>query len=98
MKRINKHVLIRLAFSTALLLCSSLVASAQTPNPDEYPKIEIFAGYSALGEANGRGISFGTASVNANYAGKAGFETSVIRNFSKHIGLKGDFSAHFDNS
>jgi len=98
MKRINKNLLIRLAFCTALLLCSALVASAQKPNTDEYPRIEIFAGYSALGETSGRGISFGTASINANYAGKAGFEASIIRNFSKHIGLKGDFSAHFDNS
>jgi opacity protein-like surface antigen len=98
MKRINKHLLIRLAFSTALLLCSALVASAQSPNPAEYPKYEIFAGYSAHGEANGRGISFGTASINGNYNANGGFEASLIRNFSKHIGLKGDFSAHFDNS
>jgi hypothetical protein len=98
MKRINKNLLIRLALSPALLLCSAQVGSAQRPNPDEYPKIEIFAGYSAHGEANGRGISFGTASINANYNANGGFEASLIRNFSKHIGIKGDFSAHFDNS
>jgi len=99
MKRINKNVLIRLVFSTALLLCSALLASAQSPNSDEYPKVEVFVGYSALGEANGRGISFGpNAFVGANYsAAKAGFETSIIRNFSKRFGIKGDFSAHFNN-
>jgi len=99
MKRINKNVLIRLVFSTALLLCSALLASAQSPNSDEYPKVEVFVGYSALGEANGRGISFGpNAFVGANYsAAKAGFETSIIRNFSKHFGIKGDFSAQFNN-
>jgi opacity protein-like surface antigen len=99
MKRINKNLLIRLAFSTALLLCSALLASAQSPNSDEYPKVEVFVGYSALGEANGRGISFGpNAFVGANYsAAKAGFETSIIRNFSKRFGIKGDFSAHFNN-
>jgi opacity protein-like surface antigen len=99
MKRINKNLLIRLVFSTALLLCSALLASAQSPNSDEYPKVEVFVGYSALGEANGRGISFGpNAFVGANYsAAKAGFETSIIRNFSKHFGIKGDFSAHFNN-
>ena len=99
MKRINKNLLIRLAFSTALLLCSALFVSAQSPNSDEYPKVEVFVGYSALGEANGRGIKFGpNAFVGANYsAAKAGFETSIIRNFSKHFGIKGDFSAHFNN-
>ena len=73
MKRINKNLLIRLTFSTALLLCSALVGSAQTPKPDEYPKVEVFVGYSALGEANSRGISFGpNSSVGANYSAGTG--------------------------
>ena len=98
MKRINKNLLIRLAVSIALLLCSVLVASAQKPNTDDYPKFEIFAGYSALGEAGSRGISLGpNSSVSANYTAKAGFETSIVRNFSKRFGIKGDFSAHFNN-
>jgi opacity protein-like surface antigen len=98
MKRINKSLLIRLAFSTALLLCSALLSSAQSPNPDEYPKVEVFVGYSALGEANSRGISFGpNSSVAANYSADSGFETSIIRNFRKRFGIKGDFSAHFNN-
>ena len=98
MKRINKNLLIRLLSTTALLLCSTLVVSAQNTKPDEYPKVEVFVGYSALGEANGRGISLApNSSVPANYNAEAGFETSVIRNFSKHFGIKGDFSAHFNN-
>lgn len=99
MKRINRNLLIRLVISTALLLCSALVSLAQSPHPDEYPKFEGFVGYSALGEAGGRGIiSFGSnAAVAANYTAKAGFEASMIRNFSKHFGIKGDFSAHFNN-
>ena len=99
MKRINKNLLIRLAFSTALLLSSALVGLAQNPNPDEYPKFEVFAGYSALGEAGCRGIiSFGpNSAVAANYTAKVGFEASLIRNFSKHFGIKGDFSAHFSD-
>jgi opacity protein-like surface antigen len=99
MKRINKNLLIRVAFSTLLLLGTALLVSAQSPTPDEYPKVEVFVGYSALGEVNGRGIRFGpNAFVGANYsAAKAGFETSIIRNFSKHFGIKGDFSAHFNN-
>ena len=98
MKRINRNLLIRLAFSTALLLCSALVASAQSPNPDDYPKVEVFVGYSALGEANGPGISFGpNSTVGASYTSKPGFEISVTRNFTKYFGIKGDFSAHFNN-
>jgi opacity protein-like surface antigen len=98
MNRINENRLIRLAFSTALLLCSALGASAQSPNPDDYPKVEVFVGYSTLGEANGPGISFGpNSTVGASYTSKPGFETSVTRNFTKHFGIKGDFSAHFNN-
>jgi opacity protein-like surface antigen len=98
MKRINMNLLTRLAFCTALLLGSALLGSAQSATPDEYPKVEVFAGYSALGEANSRGISFGpNSSIGANYTAKAGFETSIIRNFSKRFGIKGDFSAHFNN-
>ena len=98
MKRIDKNLLIRLLFSTALLLCSALVASAQKPNPDEYPKVEVFVGYSAFGEANSRGITFGAdRRITGDYGTNTGFEASLIRNFSKHFGIKGDFSAHFSD-
>ena len=96
--RTKRTLVFRLLLCVAIQMCAITAALAQGAQTDEYPKIEVFAGYSALGEANGRGISFGTASINANYAGKAGFEASLTRNFSKHIGIKGDFSAHFDNS
>ncbi len=98
MKRINKNLLIRLAFCTALLLGSALLGSAQSATPDEYPKVELFVGYSALGEAGSRGISLGAdRHVGGNYSADAGLETSIIRNFSKRFGIKGDFSAHFNN-
>ena len=98
MKRINKNLLIRLISSTALLLCSALAVSAQSTKPDEYPKVEVFVGYSALGEANSRGISFGAdRRITGDYGTNTGFEASLIRNFSKHFGIKGDFSAHFSD-
>lgn len=95
----NERLSARVFCVVLVLMCYGATAPAQNANKDEYPKVEIFAGYSALGEANGRGISFGpNAFVGANYsAAKAGFETSIIRNFSKHFGIKGDFSAHFNN-
>jgi opacity protein-like surface antigen len=98
MKRINRDLITLLPFCAVLLLCSAASALAQQPNKDDFPKVEVFAGYSALGEANSRGISFGAnRSVSGNYSAEPGFEASVIRNFSKHFGIKGDFSAHFNN-
>jgi len=74
-------------------MCSARFALAQAPNKDDYPKLEFFAGYSALGE--NKIISFGSLFAGGGYASTAGFETSLIRNFTRHIGVKADFSAHF---
>src|SRR5436189_5731630 len=79
MKRLNWDLL-KLALCALFISGAAGLTPAQTTTKDEYPKFEIFAGYSAIGEASGRGISFGTASIGANYAGKAGFETSLTRN------------------
>jgi len=97
MKRFNKNLLIRVAFITIVLVCPVLLVSAQSPNSNEHPKFEFFAGYSALGETGSRAISFTpNAGVTGDFEGQ-GFQTSIIRNFNKHFGLKGDFSFHFNN-
>ena len=84
--------------SVIVLMCSATVALAQGTTSDDYPRVEVFAGHSALGEAGNGRISFGpTASTPGNYATPNGFETSVTGNFSKHFGIKGDFSAHLNN-
>ena len=84
--------------SVIVLMYASASAFAQGTTSDDYPRVEVFAGYSALGEANSRGISFSpTARATANYASPTGFETSVTRNFNRHFGIKGDFSAHLSN-
>ena len=83
--------------SVIVLMCASASAWAQGTTSGDYPKVEVFAGYSALGETGSRVISLGpNASVGGDYEGQ-GFETSIIRNFSKRFGIKGDFSAHFNN-
>src|SRR4029078_13362301 len=69
---------------------------AQSSSPDEFPKFEIFAGYSATGQPQ-KPISFGNIIVPHGYASPAGVETSLIRNFNRHVGLKFDFSAHFND-
>ena len=79
-----------------VLTCSAASAFAQSSTTAEYPKFEFFAGYSALGESDSRGIDLGpNAALGDNYTALAGFQTSLIGNFSKHFGIKGDFSAHF---
>lgn len=83
---------------TIILMCSPTSALAQSGTTPEHPKIEVFAGYSALGESSSRGISFGSNAIMDNYTATSGFETSLTRNFSKHFGIKGDFSAHFNDS
>jgi opacity protein-like surface antigen len=84
--------------SVVVLMCSAAVALAQGTTADNYPKVEVFAGYSALGDASNGRISFGpTTSTDSKYGTETGFETSVIGNFNKHFGIKGDFSAHFGN-
>jgi opacity protein-like surface antigen len=98
MPQLKKSLALRLFVGAVILMCSAASALAQQPNKEDYPKVEVFLGYSALGEANSRGIAFGAnRSVSGNYSAKPGFEAAVIRNFGKHFGIKGDFSAHFNN-
>ena len=83
-------------FGVVALMFLTSQALAQKPSPDEFPKFEIFAGYSALGE-NQKPISFGNSIVPHGYASPAGLEISLIRNFNRHVGLKADFAAHFND-
>ena len=85
--------------SVIVLMCASAAALAQGTTSNDYPKVEVFAGYSALGEAHSSGIFFGPnlGITSGNYATPTGFETSVTGNFSKRFGIKGDFSAHLSN-
>ena len=83
--------------SVVVLMCASASALAQGTTSNEHPKVEVFAGYSALGETGSRVINLApNAGVSGDFEGQ-GFETSVIRNFNKHFGIKGDFSFHFNN-
>ena len=43
----KKNLISRLLFSAVLLACSSGFALAQTTTKDEYPKVEVFVGFSA---------------------------------------------------
>lgn len=82
----------RLLLSAFFVACCAAAASAQSSNKDDYPKIEFFAGYSVLGEINAD-----DEEVDAGLASTKGFHTSLIGNFNKYLGIKGDFSLHFDS-
>ncbi|MDT5157781.1 MAG: hypothetical protein QOH51_2138 [Acidobacteriota bacterium] len=71
--------------------CASHSLAQQSNNADDYPKFEGFVGLSAVGEINSN-----QGAVNVGLASNKGFEVSVTRNFNNYLGLKGDFSAHFD--
>ncbi len=94
--KMNEKLLLCLPVSAMLLIYSGTFALAQNASKDEYPKVEIFTGFSILGESPSE-IRFGASSISGGYAGSKGFEISVVRNFTRHVGLKGDFSANFKN-
>ena len=97
--RTKRTLAFRLLLGVGLLMCPTVLALAQGGQTDEYPKFEFFGGYSALGDANSRGISFGNgaSTTGGDFSTFTGFEASMIRNFNKYFGIKGDFSAHFNN-
>jgi opacity protein-like surface antigen len=92
--------------ATLLLLlmaaCAPLAAAQSSSNSgsaEQSHKVEFFAGYSVIGEVNtGDGGSSRNNNPDfGNVNGAKGVETSVIGNINRYFGIKGDFSAHFDN-
>ena len=81
----------RLLLAILFLVCSTATATAQGVRPDETPKVEVFVGYSALGEVNRS-----NEEVETGFASVRGFHASVTKNFNRHVGLKADFSFHAD--
>jgi opacity protein-like surface antigen len=79
-----------------VLLCAPL-SKAQKAGDSQFPKIEIFGGYSAI-ETNDHTFRFspGFNSSNTDFdEGGNGFEASITRNLNRYFGIVGDFSAHF---
>jgi opacity protein-like surface antigen len=88
--------------AAVVCLCSSS-SLAQSVSSGQYPKLEIFGGYSANGyfkndEAANASNPFPLSRFFSDDAGGAkGFETSITRNFNRYLGIKGDFSMYFDS-
>lgn len=71
-----------------MVLATASLTAAQT---DDYKRWDFFAGYSALGVNN----DLNEEDVIPDPEGFHGFNTSITRNVSRHLGLKFDFSGHF---
>jgi len=87
----------RLLVLVLLIAGSASFALAQSTNADPYPKVEVFVGWAVLGERNSSEINFGSFKVKSGFNTEKGFEASLIGNFNKYLGLKGDFSAYFNH-
>ncbi len=97
--RRKRALAFRLLLCAGLLMCTTILALAQNAKPDEYPKFEFFFGYSALGDPTNEIGFTNNLTIEGSYAtNNNGFEASVTRNFTNYLGVKGDFSAYFNNS
>lgn len=86
-----QRYLLAIVFLACCVLAAPTTAKAQSTDPEEFPKVELFLGYSALGEARASDEEVGTG-----FASVRGFHASVTGNFNRYVGLKGDFSFHPD--
>lgn len=82
--------------------CASLAFAQDGGNANQVPKVEYFVGYSASGyfdEEKPLVINNQKFSpfFNDQAGGPAGFEASVIGNFSKYVGIKGDLSIYVND-
>ena len=90
----------RLVACVVLLFVYAPLSKAQSQGNEQFPKIEIFGGYSSI-ETNNHDFHFGPSPGGFNATdtdfdeGGKGFETAVTRNLNRYLGITGDFSAHF---
>jgi opacity protein-like surface antigen len=70
--------------------------SALAQDTNNYPRLELYAGYLDSGEPQYNVFHYsGGIQLQSDFGTHHGLEASVIRNFNRYFGLKGDFSAHF---
>lgn len=91
-----------LSIAAAVVCLCAASAFAQSTSSLPYPKLEIFGGYSANGyfkqdESDAVKNGFFSPIFSNDAGGAKGFEASIARNFTKCLGIRGDFSAYFDS-
>lgn len=83
----------RLLFLAVLIVGCASMAFAQTP---DYNKVEFFGGFSHNRVDTGIDDSEPELSDIVNEReGFNGFNASIVGNFNRYVGVKGDFSGHF---
>jgi len=92
----------RILFAVLVVHGCAVGTLAQSTNPDHYPRIEVFGGFSANDYFNY--VNFPPTLPNLSFspfltstAGGKGFETSITTNINKYFGITGDFSVYFDD-
>jgi hypothetical protein len=88
MKRLNVCVLLAFLFP---------LHSFSQPEARQFPKLELFGGYVDSGEFPYTVFTFPGFGVIGDFGTHRGLEFSVTRALHKRLGIKGDFSAHFQN-
>ncbi len=83
------------AIFVILLASSRSLAQSQ---PGQFPKLEFFGGYLDSGEFPYNEFKFTGFSVPGDFGTHHGLELSVIRDLNRRLGIKGDFSAHFQSN
>jgi opacity protein-like surface antigen len=89
----------RLVVCVLLVSACASLSKAQKSGGDQFPKIEVFGGYSSI-ETNDHTFHFGPKfnATNTDFdEGGKGFEVAVTRNLNRYFGIVGDFSAHFSH-
>lgn len=86
----------RTCMLAAILLVFS-VSHAQTPAP-QFSKFQFFGGFLDTGEFPYSDFKFTGFTLPGDFGTHHGFEVSVIRELTPRIGVKGDFSAHFQSN
>lgn len=99
----------KLIMLAILIACAAPLTFAQTTSTSDYPSVEFFAGYShgRIDNSENSGLTaddiigipgtFTSTSdfLNEDSVGFHGFETSIVGNLNRYVGLKGDLSGHF---
>jgi opacity protein-like surface antigen len=85
-----------------IVICVSTAFGQSSGNTDQTPKVEYFVGYSASGYINEeKSLVINNQKFspffNDQAGGPVGFEASIIGNFNRYVGLKGDFSIYSNN-
>lgn len=87
----------KIIIALSLIFIPGAFALAQ--NTDEYNKVEVFAGYSR-NSIDGDTRRFFTTANNLPDSGSKGFhgfEISGVYNLSRRVGIKADFSGHYES-